>query len=120
MNAMVVAVDVVKRFGHFTALNGISLTVEPGEVLCVVGPSGSGKSTFLRCINQLERADEGAIWLDGQLCGFRQKGDVLLELSDKEVARQRLDSGMVFQRFNLFAHLTALENIIEGPVVVQK
>ncbi|MEO8133286.1 MAG: amino acid ABC transporter ATP-binding protein [Betaproteobacteria bacterium] len=120
MSAMVVAANVVKRYGHFTALSGISLTIEKGEVLCVVGPSGSGKSTFLRCINQLERADEGAIWVDGQLCGFRQRGDVLLELADHEVARQRLDSGMVFQRFNLFAHLTALGNIVEGPLVVQK
>jgi polar amino acid transport system ATP-binding protein len=120
MTAMVVAANVVKRFGSFTALSGISLAVERREVLCVVGPSGSGKSTFLRCINQLERADEGAIWVDGDLCGFRQKGDVLVELSDHEVARQRLDSGMVFQRFNLFAHLTALGNIIEGPVNVQR
>ncbi|MEO8303148.1 MAG: amino acid ABC transporter ATP-binding protein [Betaproteobacteria bacterium] len=120
MIPMVVAVDVVKRFGSFTALTGISLAIDKGEVLCVVGPSGSGKSTFLRCINQLERADEGAIWVDGDLCGFRQKGEVLVELSDHEVARQRLQSGMVFQRFNLFAHLTALGNIIEGPVNVQK
>jgi polar amino acid transport system ATP-binding protein len=120
MTAMVVAANVVKRYGSFTALAGISLAIERSEVLCVVGPSGSGKSTFLRCINQLERADEGAIWVDGELCGFRQKGNVLVELADHEVARQRVDSGMVFQRFNLFAHLTALENILEGPVVVQK
>jgi len=120
MTPMVVAANVVKRFGSFTALTGISLTVGRGEVLCVVGPSGSGKSTLLRCVNQLERADEGAIWVDGELCGFRQKGDALFELADRDVARQRLDSGMVFQRFNLFAHLTALENIIEGPVTVQR
>jgi polar amino acid transport system ATP-binding protein len=120
MNKMVIATDVVKRFGRFTALAGISLAIETSEVLCVVGPSGSGKSTFLRCINQLERADEGAIWVDGELCGFRQKGNVLVELSDREIARQRLDSGMVFQRFNLFAHLTALQNIIEGPLTVQR
>ncbi len=117
---MVVAVDVVKRYGHFKALDGVSVAVEKGEVLCVVGPSGSGKSTFLRCINQLERADEGAIWVDGELCGFRRQGDALFELSDAGIARQRLDSGMVFQRFNLFAHLTALGNIVEGPLVVQK
>jgi polar amino acid transport system ATP-binding protein len=120
MSTMLVAANIVKRYGSFTALAGMSLTVEKGEVLCIVGPSGSGKSTFLRCINQLERADEGAIWVDGELCGFRRKGDALHELSDPEIARQRLDAGMVFQRFNLFAHLTALENIIEGPVVVQK
>src|SRR4030095_8369139 len=96
MTNMVIATDVVKRFGRFTALAGISLAIERSEVLCIVGPSGSGKSTFLRCINQLERADEGAIWVDGELCGFRQKGNVLVELSDGEIARQRLDSGMVF------------------------
>jgi polar amino acid transport system ATP-binding protein len=120
MNHMVIASDVVKRFGTFTALSGVSLAIDKSEVLCIVGPSGSGKSTFLRCINQLERADAGAIWVDGELCGFRQKGDVLVELSDREIARQRLASGMVFQRFNLFAHQTALQNIIEGPVTVQR
>ena len=120
MTKMVIASDVVKRFGTFTALSGISLSVEKSDVLCIVGPSGSGKSTFLRCINQLERADSGAIWIDGELCGFRQKANVLIELSDREIARQRLASGMVFQRFNLFAHLTALQNITEGPVTVQR
>jgi len=120
MTPMVIATDVVKRFGRFTALAGVSLALDRSEVLCIVGPSGSGKSTFLRCINQLERADEGAIWVDGKLCGFRQKGDVLVELSDREIARQRVDTGMVFQRFNLFAHLTALQNVIEGPVTVQR
>ena len=117
---MVVAADVVKRFGTFTALSGVSLTIEKSEVLCIVGPSGSGKSTFLRCINQLERADAGAIWVDGELCGFRKKGNALVELSDRDIARQRLASGMVFQRFNLFAHLTALQNLVEGPVTVQR
>ena len=120
MQRMVIATDVVKRFGKFTALAGVSLAVDKSEVLCIVGPSGSGKSTFLRCINQLERPDAGAIWIDGELCGFRQKGDVLVELSDREIARQRLASGMVFQRFNLFAHLTALQNVLEGPVTVQR
>jgi polar amino acid transport system ATP-binding protein len=109
-----------KRFGALEVLKGVSLTAHEGDVISILGASGSGKSTFLRCINQLERADEGAIWVDGELCGFRQKGDVLVELSDREIARQRLDSGMVFQRFNLFAHLTALQNIIEGPVTVQR
>jgi polar amino acid transport system ATP-binding protein len=89
-------------------------------VLCIVGPSGSGKSTLLRCINQLERIDSGAIWVDGQLIGYRRVGDKLYELTDAEIARQRLTSGMVFQRFNLFQHMTALENITEGPVTVQK
>jgi polar amino acid transport system ATP-binding protein len=119
-HAMVVAADVHKYFGTFQALKGISIELPKGEVLCIIGPSGSGKSTFLRCINQLERTDRGAIWVDGELIGFRRVGDALHELSDRELARQRLLSGMVFQRFNLFAHLTALENIIEGPVTVQR
>jgi polar amino acid transport system ATP-binding protein len=117
---MVVAVDVHKYFGALHALGGISLEVAPAEILCIIGPSGSGKSTFLRCINQLERIDDGAIWVDGALAGYRRVGDSLYPLSDREIARQRLASGMVFQRFNLFAHMTALENIIEGPVTVQK
>jgi polar amino acid transport system ATP-binding protein len=115
---MVVARDVAKTFGSLRALDGVSLDVARGEVVCVIGPSGSGKSTFLRCINQLERPDEGAIWVDGELVGFRQVGDALHELSDAELARQRLKSGMVFQRFNLFGHMTALQNVIEGPVTV--
>ena len=117
---MLVAVDVEKYFGSFQALKGISLELPAGEVLCIVGPSGSGKSTFLRCINQLERADKGAIWVDGELIGFRQDGDALYELSDQALSRQRLRCGMVFQRFNLFNHMTAMQNIIEGPVTVQR
>jgi polar amino acid transport system ATP-binding protein len=117
---MVVAVDIHKYFGSLCALKAVSLEVAKGEVLCIIGPSGSGKSTFLRCINQLERADKGAIWIDGELAGFRRAGDALSELNDREVARQRAVIGMVFQRFNLFAHMTALENIVEGPVTVQK
>ena len=100
---MVYAVDVEKYFGSFQALKGINLALPRGEVLCIIGPSGSGKSTFLRCINQLERADRGAIWVDGELVGFRRVGDTLHELGDAELARQRLLCGMVFQRFNLFA-----------------
>lgn len=117
---MVVAVDVHKYFGGLCALKAVSLEVAKAEVLCIIGPSGSGKSTFLRCINQLERADKGAIWIDGELAGFRRAGDALYELNDKDIARQRAAIGMVFQRFNLFGHITALENIIEGPVTVQK
>jgi polar amino acid transport system ATP-binding protein len=117
---MVVAVDVHKYFGALHALDGVSLEIAPAEILCIIGPSGSGKSTFLRCINQLERIDDGAIWVDGALAGYRRVGDALHPLSDREIARQRLASGMVFQRFNLFGHMTALENIIEGPVTVQK
>ena len=117
---MLRAAAVEKYFGSFQALEGVDLAVSEGEVLCIIGPSGSGKSTFLRCINQLERIDRGAIWVDGELIGFRQTGDVLHELGDRELARQRLLCGMVFQRFNLFNHMTTLQNIIEGPIVVQK
>ncbi|WP_280954573.1 amino acid ABC transporter ATP-binding protein [Phyllobacterium sophorae] len=120
MPAMVVAVGLHKYFGNFHALDEVSLEIQHGEVLCIIGPSGSGKSTLLRCINQLERIDSGAVWIDDELVGFRQEGDKLYELNDAEIARQRLSSGMVFQRFNLFAHMTVLENIIEGPVIVQK
>ena len=120
MMPIVVAADVRKTFGSVQALNGVSIEIPAGQVLCIVGPSGSGKSTLLRCINQLERIDSGAIWVDGELVGYRRLGDKLYELTDSEIARQRLTSGMVFQRFNLFQHMTALENIIEGPVTVQK
>jgi polar amino acid transport system ATP-binding protein len=120
MMPIVIAADVCKSFGSVQALDGVSIEIPAGQVLCIVGPSGSGKSTFLRCINQLERIDSGAIWVDGELIGYRRVGDKLYELNDAEIARQRLTSGMVFQRFNLFQHMTALENIIEGPVTVQR
>jgi polar amino acid transport system ATP-binding protein len=87
-------------------------------VLCIIGPSGSGKSTFLRCINHLERVDAGRLSVDGEVVGYRQHGDKLYELKPKEAARQRREIGMVFQRFNLFPHMTALENIVEAPVLV--
>jgi polar amino acid transport system ATP-binding protein len=119
-NAVVRAVDVRKSYGDFQALHGITLDVEPGEVLCIIGPSGSGKSTFLRCINQLETISAGALWVNGELAGYRRAGDRLHELSERQVARQRLATSMVFQRFNLFPHKTALENVIEGPVQVLK
>jgi polar amino acid transport system ATP-binding protein len=115
---LVVATGVRKNFGSVEVLKGISIDVPKGDVLCIIGPSGSGKSTFLRCINQLERVDGGAIWMAGELVGFRRDGQYLYELGDAEIARQRRMSGMVFQRFNLFPHLTALENVIEGPIQV--
>ncbi|MBN1094280.1 amino acid ABC transporter ATP-binding protein [Blastococcus sp. TML/M2B] len=116
---MVRAEQVHKRFGHVEVLKGIDLEVAPREVMCVVGPSGSGKSTFLRCINHLERIDAGRLWVDGHLVGYREKGGRLHELRDSEVAAQRRDIGMVFQRFNLFPHKTALENVTEAPVQVK-
>jgi polar amino acid transport system ATP-binding protein len=120
MKPIVRAVDVRKSYGEFRALQGITLDVARGEVLCVIGPSGSGKSTFLRCINQLEQISDGALWVNGELAGYRREGNRLYELSERQVARQRLSTGMVFQRFNLFPHKTALENVIEGPVQVLK
>ena len=116
---MVLADGVSKSFGSNEVLKSISLSVKPGEVLCIVGPSGSGKSTFLRCINHLERVDAGRLSVDGQLVGYRQHGDKLYELKPKEAARQRREIGMVFQRFNLFPHMTALENVIEAPIRVK-
>ncbi|MER7459912.1 amino acid ABC transporter ATP-binding protein [Micromonospora sp. NPDC126480] len=115
---MVRAEGVTKRFGSVAVLQGIDLTVAPGEVTCLLGPSGSGKSTFLRCINHLERIDGGQLWVDGELVGYRRVGDKLYELKAREVARRRRDIGMVFQRFNLFPHLTALGNVVEAPVRV--
>jgi polar amino acid transport system ATP-binding protein len=109
-----------KSFGHVEVLKGIDLEVAPNEVMCVIGPSGSGKSTFLRCINHLEKIDAGRLWVDGHLVGYRQKGDRLYELRDREVSAQRRDIGMVFQRFNLFPHMTALENVMEAPVRVKR
>ncbi|RWD61870.1 amino acid ABC transporter ATP-binding protein [Mesorhizobium sp.] len=107
-----------KRFQSFHALSGVDMDVMPGEVVCIVGPSGSGKTTFLRCINQLERIDAGCIYLDNELVGYRVDAGVVHRLSEREIARQRRATGMVFQRFNLFPHMTALENVIEGPVQV--
>ena len=118
MAPIVRAVDLRKNFGDFAALQGITLDIAAGEVLCVIGPSGSGKSTFLRCINQLETVTGGALWVDGELVGYRRAGNKLHALSENEIARQRLKTGMVFQRFNLFPHLTVLENVAEGPVQV--
>ncbi|MET4258190.1 polar amino acid transport system ATP-binding protein [Bradyrhizobium sp. S3.12.5] len=111
--------SVAKSFGEFQALKNVSLDVWPGEVMCLIGASGSGKTTLLRCINQLAAIDSGGIWLDGELLGVREQNGRLHRLSEREIGGQRLKTGMVFQRFNLFPHKTALENIIEGPLQVQ-
>jgi polar amino acid transport system ATP-binding protein len=114
------AEGVHKRFGRLEVLRGVSLEVAAGEVLCLLGPSGSGKSTFLRCINHLEKIDAGRLWVDGELVGYRQSGDRIYELRESEVARKRAEIGMVFQRFNLFPHMTALENVVEAPIRVKR
>jgi polar amino acid transport system ATP-binding protein len=116
---MVRAQGVRKSFGHVEVLKGIDLEVGRNQVMCIIGPSGSGKSTFLRCINHLEQVSAGRLEVDGQLVGYREHGGKLHELRDKEVAARRRDIGMVFQRFNLFPHMTALENVCEAPVKVR-
>ncbi|WTE56993.1 amino acid ABC transporter ATP-binding protein [Streptomyces sp. NBC_01620] len=116
---MVKAEGVHKSFGPIEVLKGIDLEVAPREVFCLIGPSGSGKSTFLRCINHLEKINAGRLHVDGDLVGYRQNGNKLHELKDSEVALKRRDIGMVFQRFNLFPHMTALENVMEAPVQVK-
>src|SRR5436305_4437906 len=117
---MVRADNVHKSFGHLEVLKGIDLAVRSGEVAVVIGPSGSGKSTFLRCINHLEKINAGRIWVDGELIGYRERGGKLHEMREKEVAAQRRAIGMVFQRFNLFPHMTVLENVIEAPSRVRR
>jgi polar amino acid transport system ATP-binding protein len=117
---MVRAEQVSKSFGSNQVLKSISLEVKRGEVLCLVGPSGSGKSTFLRCINHLERVNAGRLTVDGVLVGYEERDGLLYELKPRVAAQQRQDIGMVFQRFNLFPHMTALENIIEAPMLVKK
>jgi len=116
---MVSAEGVRKSFGRLEVLKGIDLQVRRGQVACLLGPSGSGKSTFLRCINHLEKVDGGRLSVDGDLVGYQQAGGKLHELKDKETARARAQIGMVFQRFNLFPHMTALGNVIEAPVRVK-
>jgi polar amino acid transport system ATP-binding protein len=117
---MVEALDIHKSFGSHEVLKGISLEIKRGEVACLVGPSGSGKSTFLRCINHLEKINAGRISVDGSIIGYREHRGKLFELKPSEAAAQRVGIGMVFQKFNLFPHLTALENVISGMVKVQK
>jgi polar amino acid transport system ATP-binding protein len=116
---MVKAESVRKSFGRLEVLKGITLEVARGEVMCLIGPSGSGKSTLLRCINHLEKINAGRLSVDGDLVGYRQKGAKLYEQRESEVAESRSSIGMVFQRFNLFPHMTAIENVIEAPIHVQ-
>ncbi|AMO61589.1 polar amino acid ABC transporter ATPase [Mycolicibacterium phlei] len=116
---MVKAEQVCKNFGALQVLKGITLEIGRGEVLCLVGPSGSGKSTFLRCINHLEQVNAGRLYVDGELIGYKERGNKLHEMSPRDAAKQRRDIGMVFQHFNLFPHRTALENIIEAPIHVK-
>jgi polar amino acid transport system ATP-binding protein len=114
-----IAENVHKAYGRNEVLRGIDMQVRTGEVACIIGPSGGGKSTFLRCINHLEKIDSGRLSVDGELIGYHQRGGKLYEMRDKEVAAQRRSIGMVFQRFNLFPHMTAAENVMAGPVVVR-
>jgi polar amino acid transport system ATP-binding protein len=118
--AMVLAEEVRKSFGPVEVLKGISLQVDPGQVLCVIGPSGSGKSTFVRCINHLEKIDGGRLLVDGHLVGYRRVGTRLHELRESEIAKRREDVGMVFQQFNLFPHMCVLDNLIEAPTRVKR
>jgi polar amino acid transport system ATP-binding protein len=115
---MVKAEGIHKRFGRLEVLKGIDLEVQPGEVMCLLGPSGSGKSTFLRCINHLEKINSGRLSVDGELVGYREAGGKLHELHEREVGRKRAEIGMVFQQFNLFPHMTALENVTLAPIHV--
>jgi polar amino acid transport system ATP-binding protein len=112
------AEDVHKRFGRLEVLKGVSLEVTKGETICIIGPSGSGKTTFIRCINHLEKIDSGRITVNGHLIGYRERNGKLVEDSERSIARQRTQIGMVFQRFNLFPHMTALENVVEAPTRV--
>ncbi|WP_287881232.1 amino acid ABC transporter ATP-binding protein [Aquitalea sp.] len=110
---------VSKRYGHQQVLDAVSLTVPPGSVTVIIGPSGSGKSTLLRSINHLERVDSGFIAIDGELIGYRQQGNSLHELKEKDILQRRVEVGMVFQHFNLFPHLTVLQNLIEAPIALR-
>jgi polar amino acid transport system ATP-binding protein len=116
---MVLAESVYKNFARLEVLRGINLKVARGEVMCIIGPSGVGKSTLLRCINHLEKIDGGRLWVDGELVGYRQHRGKLYELREREVCAKRAEIGMVFQRFNLFPHMTALQNVIEAPIRVK-
>ncbi len=117
---MLKAEGVRKTYGRLEVLRGVDLELAAGQVMCILGPSGSGKSTFLRCVNHLEKVDSGRLSVDGRLVGYRESHGKLYELSEKEVARERADIGMVFQQFNLFPHMTSLGNVMEAPVRVRR
>jgi polar amino acid transport system ATP-binding protein len=116
---MVLAEGLHKRFGRLEVLRGIDLSVERREVVCIIGPSGSGKSTLLRCINHLEKLNAGRLWVDGELVGYRERAGKLHELREREICAKRAEIGMVFQQFNLFPHMTALQNVTEAPIRVK-
>src|SRR5947209_6564406 len=115
---MVRAEQIVKHFGRLTVLNGVDLSIKRGQVVVIIGPSGSGKTTLLRCINHLEKIDSGHIYIEGEMIGYREVNGKLVEDREATIARIRSEIGFVFQRFNLFPHMTALENVIEAPIHV--
>jgi polar amino acid transport system ATP-binding protein len=117
---MIELTGVTKSFGPLEVLHDVDLTVPAGSVTVVLGPSGSGKSTLLRCINHLEKVDRGRVRVDGELIGYRRAGTRLHELSERHILKQRAGIGFVFQSFNLFPHLTALENVTEAPISALK
>jgi ABC-type polar amino acid transport system ATPase subunit len=116
---MVKAEQVWKSFGKLDVLKGVDFIVQPQQTFVLLGPSGGGKSTLLRCINHLEKIDAGRLYVAGELMGYKERGSVLHEMKARDVAKQRASIGMVFQRFNLFAHKTAIENVMEAPIKVQ-
>lgn len=119
-NAMVSIRNLHKQYGDLEVLKGVDLDIAPGEVVCVIGPSGSGKTTMLRCVNFLETYQDGRIYVDGQLVGYREQNGQLKPAPEKEIAKLRTETSMVFQQFNLFPHMTALRNITFGPMKVRK
>ena len=118
-NAMVSIRNLHKSYGELLVLRGVDLDIAPGEVVCVIGPSGSGKTTMLRCVNFLETYQDGRIYVDGELVGYREQNGQLKPASEKDIAKLRAETSMVFQQFNLFPHMTALRNITFGPMKVR-
>jgi len=120
LEPMVKVLNIYKSFGRLAVLKGVSMDVQPGQVVCIVGPSGSGKSTLMRCINHLEQIDAGKIYVDGRLVGYEEKDGKVYEKSERDICQDRAAIGMVFQSFNLYSHMTVLENVMLGPVLVKK